>query len=128
MDFADIKRRAIAAREFSVAAGAFAFTLRLPTQHEIDIEATRARMHDGDIDPAQMTIIRRRLLERAVVGWAGVTWGHLAEGSGADAADFSMEAVSLLLDADPTLAETLDAAFVARLAERNSKRAEAAKN
>ena len=128
MDFADIKRRAIAAREFPVAAGGFTFTLRLPTQHEIDIEATRARMHEGDIDPAQLTIIRRRLLERAVVGWDGVTWGHLADGSGGEPAEISADAVALLLDSDTDLAETLDAAFVARLAERNNKRAEAAKN
>jgi hypothetical protein len=88
----------------------------------------RCRLHDGDTDPAQLTVIRRRLLERGVVAWAGVTCEQLAPGGGTDAAEISTEAVSLLLDAEPALAAQLDAEFVGRMAERNAKRAEAAKN
>jgi len=128
MDLADIKRRAMAAREAPVTAGGFTFTLRLPTQYEIDVEAARARLHGGEIDPAHLVIIRRRLLEQAVVAWSGVTWEHLAAGSGSTAADISQDAVALLLDSQPELAAELDAEFVSRLADRNTKRAEAAKN
>lgn len=128
MDLADIKRKAEAARRFAVQVGGLSFTLQLPTMHEIEVEAVRARLHEGGADPAQLTVIRRRLLERGVVAWAGVTCEHLAPGGGADAADVGAEAVALLLDADPALASKLDAEFVGRMAERNAKRAEAAKN
>ena len=128
MDLADIKRKAEAARRFTVQAGGLSFTMQLPTQHEIEVEAVRARLHNGDADPAQLTVIRRRLLERGVVAWAGVTCEHLAPGGGTDAADVGVEAVALLLDAAPALAAQLDAEFVGRLAERNAQRAEAAKN
>lgn len=128
MDLADIKRKAEAARRFVVQSDGRSFTLQLPTQHEIEVEAMRCRLHDGDTDPAQLTVIRRRLLERGVVAWAGVTCEQLAPGGGTDAAEISTEAVSLLLDAEPALAAQLDAEFVGRMAERNAKRAEAAKN
>lgn len=128
MDLADIKRKAQAARQFVLEVDGRSYTLQLPTQHEIEVEAVRARLHDGDTDPAQLTVIRRRLLERGVVAWAGVTCEHLAPGGGTDAADASPEAVALLLDADPALAAQLDGAFVGRLADRNAQRAEAAKN
>lgn len=128
MDLADIKRKAAAARQFTLTVDGRSFTLQLPTQHEIEVEAVRARLHDGDTDPAQLTVIRRRLLERGVVAWAGVTCEHLAPGGGTDAADVSPDAVALLLDAEPALASQLDGDFVARLAERNAKRAEAEKN
>lgn len=128
MDLADIRRKAEAARQFVVQVDGRSYTLRLPTQHEVEVEAVRSRIHDGDTDPAQLTVIRRRLLERGVVAWAGVTCEHLAPGGGTDAADVSPEAVALLLDADPALAAHLDSEFVGRLAERNAKRAEAAKN
>ena len=128
MDLADIKRKAEAARRFVVELDGRSFTLQLPTRHEIEVEAVRSRLHDGDTDPAQLTVIRRRLLERGVVAWAGVTCEHLAPGAGNDAAEVSPEAVALLLDAEPELAAQLDTEFVGRLAERNAKRAEAEKN
>ena len=128
MDLADIKRKADAARQFVFESAGRSYTLRLPTQHEIEVEAIRARLHNGDTDPAQLTVIRRKLLERGVVAWAGVTAEDLAPGGGTDAAEVSPEAVALLLDADPVLAAALDAEFVGRLADRNAKRAEAAKN
>ncbi len=128
MDLADIKRKAEAARRFVVNVDGRSFTLQLPTQHEIEVEAMRSRLHDGDADPAQLTVIRRRMLERGVKAWTGVTCEHLAAGAGTDAAEVSPEAVALLLDAEPELAARLDTDFVGRLAERNAKRAEAAKN
>ena len=128
MDLADIKRKAEAARELVVEVAGRSFTLRLPTPHEIEVEAIRSRLHEGDTDPAQLSIMRRRLLERGLVSWAGVTCEHLAPGAGAEPAEAGREAFALLLDAEPELAAELDAQFVARLAERNAKRAEARKN
>lgn len=128
MDLVDIKRKAEAARRFVVQSDGRSFTLQLPTPHETKVEAVRARMHEGDTDPAQLTVLTRRLLERGVVAWSGVTCEQLAPGGGTDAAEISPEAVSLLLDADQVLAEVLENAFIAQLADRNAKRAEAAKN
>jgi hypothetical protein len=128
MDLADIKRRAQEAREFTVALDGIGYTLRLPTQYEVEIEAVRARLHNGEHDPAQLTVLRRRLLERAVVAWPGVTCERLAPGAGSAQADATPEAVALLLDAEPQLAQRLDAAFVDRMVARNARQDEAAKN
>jgi len=128
MDLADIRRKALAAREFIVVEDASSYTLRLPTSHDIEVEAIRSRLHDGDIDPAQLTVIRRRLLERALVAWSGVPCERLATGAGSEPADVSVEAVAFLLDAEPDLAQRLDAQFVERLAARRQTQGTAAKN
>ena len=128
MDIADIKRKAQAAREATFADGALSFVVRLPTRHEVEVSAMRARLHDGEPDPAQLSVVRRRLLESAVVQWAGVTCEHLAPGAGDEPAELSAEAVAVLLDSNPELAEKLDAHFVGRMAARNSQQAEAEKN
>lgn len=128
MDFADIKRKAEAAREFPVVVGSLQFTLRLPTQHEVEIEASRVRLHEGGDDPAMLLRLRRALVERAVVAWGGVTAEHLAPGAGVDAVELSAAAVGLLLDARPDIAETLYARFVEERAARMSLQDAAAKN
>ena len=128
MDFADIKRKALAAREFTAEVGVKSFTVRLPTPHELAVEVERARLRGGTLDPAQFIVVWRVLLERGVVGWSGVTCEDLAPGAGPEPADVSAEAVALLLDADADLQGKLYEQFVTRLVERNTKRAEAEKN
>ncbi len=128
MDFADIKRKAQAAREFSVQVGGLGFTLRLPTQHEVEVQAARVRLHEDDADPAMLLRLRRSLVEHAVVAWAGVTLEHLAPGGGSDAAEVSQQAVALFLDANEAAADALYGEFVARRAERLQRQGDAAKN
>lgn len=128
MDIADIKRKAEAAREFDVAVGAAKFTLRLPTQHEVEIEVSRARLFDGMDDPALLVKVRRALVERAIVRWQGVTCEDLAPGGGSDAADLVPGAAALLLDSDEARAKTLTEAFIEQRAARQQKQDAAAKN
>lgn len=128
MDFAAIKRKAEAAREFQVVAGGLRFTLRLPTQHEVEVEAARVRLHAGDADPAMLVRLRRALVERAVVAWEGVTADHLAPGGGTDAVDISPAAVALLMDAQADVTEQLYARFVEERAARLQVQGDAEKN
>lgn len=128
MDFADIKRCAEAAREFQAEVGGLQFTLRLPTQHEVEVEASRVRLHEGDADPAMLLRLRRLLVQRAVVAWSGVTAEHLAPGCGAEAVDISPAAVGLLLDARSDVTDLLYARFVQERAARLEKQDAAEKN
>ena len=73
MDLADIKRQALAAREFSLTVGGTRhITLRAPTQHEIVLAARRAGLHLLDEDAAAQVLLQRSLLLLAVVSWAAV--------------------------------------------------------
>jgi hypothetical protein len=126
-DLNDLRRKAQAAREFLVHEGGAVFTLRLPTAHETDIEALRARSEES-ASAAQGVLLMRRLLEKAVVAWQGVIGELLAPQGGSDAVELSPEAVGLLLDNRPDIAATLYAAFVERAAARTAAREQAAKN
>lgn len=128
MDLNDLKRKAHAAREFEVLVGGMRFTLRLPTQHEVEVEAARVRLHEGDNDPAMLLRLRRALVERAVVAWEGVPLERLAPGGGSEQAEHSREAVALLLDHSLDVADQLYAQFVARRAERMQRQEAAEKN
>lgn len=124
-DIADLRRKAQAAREFSLVVGAATYTLRLPTRHEIEVEVLRSR---GDGDPALPAVLTRRLLEAAVVGWSGVTQEQLAPGAGPAPAELVPGAAALLLDNDGETAAALLEAFVAKAAERNARLEAAEKN
>lgn len=127
MDLADLKRKADAAREYQVQVGALAFTCRLPTAHEVEMETARAWSAERD-NLAVLLRVRRALVERAVVAWSGVTEAMLGPGAGDTPAEVSPAAVALLLDADPEVAEALLAQFVERSAARNERKEAAAKN
>lgn len=125
-DINDLRRKAQAAREFVLPVGVRSFTLRLPTQHELKVEALRSTA--SGIDPAQSTVLVRSLLEKAVIGWSGVTCEDLAPHGGPDLADLVPGAVALLLDSQPEIAAGLMDAFVDRMNERGTVKDEAAKN
>lgn len=127
MDFADIKRKAEAAREFRVDDGARWFTLRLPTDHDVSVEAARAR-DAGGAGLAATVQLTRALVERAVVAWGGVTCEMLAPSGGEEAAEVVPGAVGLLLDAEPALQSKLFEAFIERQRQRREKQEAAAKN
>lgn len=128
IDIADLQRKSQAAREFTVSIGAASYTLRLPTRHETEMEILRSRGAGVDGDLAQPIALTRKLLERAVVGWSGVTLGQLAPAAGPDPADYQPEAVALLLDQDTATAEHLLSEFVKRAGERNARTGAAEKN
>jgi hypothetical protein len=124
-DINDLRRKAQAAREFTLAIGALSFTLRLPTQHELKVEAL---LISAATAPARSTVLVRSLLEKAVVSWTGVTCEHLAPDGGPDPAELVDGAVALLLDHQPTVAAGLLDAFVDRMNDRATRKDEAAKN
>lgn len=74
------------------------FTLRLPTDHQLQVEYLRA---GGTQDPASWLVMTRRLLEAGIQDWRGVTDDD--NKAGEDKADvaFHTDLVPLLLDAQP---------------------------
>lgn len=127
MDLVDLKRKADAAREYQVQVGALAFTCRLPTAHEVEMETARAWSVERD-NLAVLLRVRRALVERAVVSWSGVTEAMLGPGADDTPAEVSPAAVGLLLDADAEVAEQLLGEFVERSKARNERKEAAAKN
>jgi hypothetical protein len=127
-DIADLRRKALAARELTVEVGQARFTLRLPTQHEVELESLRTRVHEPDSSAARNSLLTRRLLQRAVVGWSGVTTAQLAPDAGHEPADHAPELVELLLDHDLDTAQRLLDAFIEAFNRRREAREAAAKN
>jgi hypothetical protein len=124
-DINDLRRKAQAAREFSLVVGERSFTLRLPTAHELRVEAL---LISAATAPARSTVMVRSLLEKAVVSWSGVTCEDLAPHGGPEPAELVDGAVELLLDHQTEVAAALMDAFVDRMNERATRKDEAAKN
>lgn len=131
MELDDIRRQALAAREFPVAiehaSRRISFTLRIPTRHETRIALQRAGPQD---DAARLLVAERLLLEGAVVAWIGVRIGDVLpeHEPGSDELAFERSAVGLLLDAQPAWASELGLQLVDRMAQRNTAQDTAAKN
>ncbi|MFO0453140.1 MAG: hypothetical protein ACK52I_31535 [Pseudomonadota bacterium] len=127
MDFADIARRAAAAREFTHTINAAQFTLRLPTRHEATVALLRAS-GGGDFAAAAMVEFRRALLAAGIVGWGGIVVGDIVPGGGDESLPWAAAAVPLLLDNRPDYADALGEVYMARMAERTSATEAAEKN
>lgn len=127
MDLADLKRKADAAREYQVQVGAMAFTCRLPTAHEVEMETARAWGVERE-NIAVLLRLRRALVERGVVSWQGVTQDMLGPGAAAEPAEVSPAAVGLLIDASDEVAQALMDEFLRRSEARNQRKEAAAKN
>ena len=125
-DINDLRRKAQAAREFTMSVGVRGFTLRIPTQHELKVEALRSTA--SGMDPAQSTVLVRSLLEKSIVSWSGVVCEDLAPGGGPESAELLDGCVALLLDQQPEVASALMDAFVDRMNERAALQGAAAKN
>lgn len=130
MDIADIQRRAAAAREFEHAVGERRFRLRIPTQHETQVEILRAGGGEERMQHVALALMQRAVIERAIIGWQGVTTGDLLpdESVEYETVDYVPVLVPLLLDAQPEIGRALTEALVARVAERNAKIEGARKN
>jgi len=78
---------------------------------------------------ACITVLRRRLLDLAVIGWEGAMVSHLLPGHEPDEPlGFDRELVSMLLDAQPLWAYELDSMLMERLELRKKPLEEATKN
>jgi hypothetical protein len=128
MELADIKRNALAARQFSVEVASATFTLTIPTKMQSSICYTEAATK-GKFDRVAMIRFQRSLMLTAVSGWSGVLLRHALPGhEGDEPFDFDADGVELLMDAQPDWEETLTAKLLDKIAERKAKEDTAAKN
>ena len=131
LDIHDLRRKVLAAREFSLVIDGVSFTLRVPSEHQVQVASLRSGLGSGERHEqgAALLLLRRRLLEEALIGWAGAKVSHLVPGYEPDEAlDFDPDAVPLLLDVQGGWAQQLDEALVMRLAERHKPQDTAEKN
>jgi hypothetical protein len=127
---ADLKARALRAREFTHGIGECQFTLRTPTRTEVR-EVTRARgLLNFDTDALALPLLRQYLLLSALVGWTGVRVSDVlrAEPAARDPLPWSADAVSLLLDAQPDWADELGGVLLEQLHQRTASVDADAKN
>jgi hypothetical protein len=134
MELEDLKRLALAARQFDVTVGPEDapryISLRLPTQHEVVLATRRAGLHRMADDMAAHVVLQRALLVSSVIAWSRVTVGDVLPGS-AQADEllvYEAGAVELLLDAKPDWEEELGAELLNRLVQRRAVQDTAAKN
>lgn len=126
VDWSAIRMRARAAREFRVTVESACITLLTPTAHETEMAAMES---DVPHKPkAAMVAFKRLMLERAIVGWAGVTLAHLLADGSDDPAPFEASAIPMLLDARPAWAKTMWDELLGRIEQRNQATQAAAKN
>lgn len=130
MDIVDLQRRAAAAREFEHAIGERRFRLRIPTSHEVQVEVLRAGGGNPAAEQVALAIMQRAIIERAIVGWSGVTTADILpeESAAVETVEHAPVLVALLLDAQPAIAAELTDVLVKRAAERNARIEAARKN
>jgi hypothetical protein len=129
MELEDIKRAALKQRRFEVVAGPATFALLVPTKLESTLAYTGAT-RGGALEGVAMLRFQRDLVLQAVVGWSGVTLGHVLGEvpEAAEALAWEPGAVALVLDANPAWEEAATVALVARMTERRAAWDTAAKN
>ena len=132
MDAADLRRPALAARQFSVqVSDGVSLTLVDLTRLQMRLallEAIGAGQAQRMDSAAQLRYRRLELL-RAVAGWSGVRDRHIAPQAPADEpVPFDADLVELLLDAQPEWEDTLSAALGQRAHARAEALDTAAKN
>ena len=130
MELDDIRRNALAARQFTVVVGECSFTLRAPTRHEASVAYNRVGQHAGAPDTAAMVRWQRAVLVPAVVGWQGVLLQHVLpnEPGGTEPLPWEPGAVELVLDAQPAWDDQLTHALLDHIAKRRAVEDTAAKN
>ena len=133
MDAADLRRHALAARQFGVAVGAdgVSVTLTEPTRLQMQLALLEAigASDAPRMDAAAKLRYRRLELLRAVTGWSGVRERHLAPEAPTDEpVPFDAGLVELLLDAQPEWEDAISSALVERAGKRAQALEKAAKN
>lgn len=118
---ADLKDRALKAREFVHAIADCTFTLRTPSRHEMRQVAHQHGLRE--LDGPELGLLQYHLVVAHMAGWTGVRVSHLMpDAQGADAATpvpMAPDAVALLLDAQPEWADQLGTAMLVRVRVRN---------
>jgi hypothetical protein len=132
---AELKARALRAREFTHAIGERSITLRTPTRQEVRAALHQHRLLDHGGSLMALQLLQHQLLLAGIVGWTGVRVADvLPETPGEIAADardplpWSADAVALYLDARPDEADALGNELFARANVRSQAIEEDAKN
>lgn len=125
MDFSDFKARLARAREFEVEAGGIKFRLRMPPEHAWRLALEDSKGPEGRFRQQRVS---RSLLEQALIGWEGLLAKHLLPGEGDEVVPFSAEAVPVLLDERPDIADQLVLSLTKRMNERRAELEAARKN
>jgi len=129
MDLADLKRRSLASRETTHAINGRDFTLRVPTRHETTVAVRKCSVDAGTDEAALYVIVRRYLLEQAIVAWSGVTVHDLLpDDPSTELQPHEAGAVSIMLDTQIGWASELSDKLVELIAARNAAQDSAAKN
>ncbi len=121
---ADIRAKALKAREFTVTRGERGVTLRTPSRNEVQQVTHELGLRDLD-NPVEVRLLEYALVQRFTVGWTGVRVCDLLpepqDGEPADRTPVpcAPASVALYLDANPTECDALSAALLARVRTRN---------
>lgn len=128
MDLSNLVARLEAARQAEVEADGASFRLRLPNDHTWRVTLERHRDVTGQLQEAAAF---RDILNQALIGWQGVTTGHLGvaeAGAAPEVLPFSAEARNLLLDHRQDIADALTIGLATKIADLRAAREAAAKN
>jgi hypothetical protein len=110
---ADLKARALKAREFTHTIGECEFTLRTPTRTEVrELTHERGLLRE-EADAMVLPLLQHYLLLRGIVGWTGVRFHHVLADAGRDPLPWSADSVAMLLDAQPAWSDAMGAALLA---------------
>lgn len=124
---ARLEAAALKAREFTHAIGERSYTLRLPTQREMQ-ECMLTRGLDRRVSAMTLPLLRRYLLQEAIVGWTGVRERDAVPGGDSAPLPWSPRAVALVLDHLSAEAEALGRELLARADQRVAEIEADAKN
>lgn len=125
---ADLKARALKAREWEHAEGECVFVLRTPTRLEVRETTHQRGLLQHESDAMVLPLLQQYLLHKAVVGWTGVRERNLMAGGGDAPVPHSADAVALWLDANPDTADRLGALLLAKVQARGESLDADAKN
>lgn len=125
---AELRAKALAAREFTHTIGECVFTLRTPTRTEVREVARAHGLLREDADATTLPLLQHYLLLGGIVGWTGVRESHLLAGGSAAPLPWSTDAVALLLDAQPAWDDAMGARLLASTQARSDAIEADAKN
>lgn len=130
MSAQDLAARLEAARRFTFTAGGVVFTLRRPTAHEARLLFVELEEQGGATAPLRF---QRSLLERAIVGWSGLSEHHLTgesldTGAPPVPVPFESAIVPVILDQRPDWESALGPALMSAMADARAGQEAATKN
>jgi hypothetical protein len=129
MELDDIKRHALAARQFQVTHGEGTFTLTMPTKLQSSIAYAQAMEASARVASATSLRFNRALLLLAITTWSGVLLkSALPDIASDEQMEFEPGAVELLLDAQPDLEKVLFEELMSRFMQRSKVLDTAEKN